>query len=464
MDYVIPVYSEQALSPRAVEVLRAIVDDQFPEHTIKFEATAIGPATKLLCFGKAPDENPWGRKYIYTYSIAQIMTKANAASVLAAGIRQFINEPETVPFRAPTATTRPEYILARLDPNKPTAIDIETDGLLGKEQTPEEVNVISIAFYQPGQPPIVLVSDQQFERYNRTGPLWDQAYIKGMKVSDILVKFTKAIYHNGKFDIRVLNRYFNIELINLFDTMLAHHVINHAAGDHKLKTLARRYLGAPEWEADLSKYTKGGGHYELIPYGNLIEYNGWDVYWTYKLYEFLQPLIEADENNQKAFALEMAEADFLLDVEKYGIPFDDVYSVLYAKQLADGMKWPLYALQLITKNESFNPNSPQQVGGWLKSQGVNIKDTQAKTLQAWLDDNECTVAVRDFIKQQLEYKKLAKIKGTYADGWRNFSRDGRVHPTFLVHGTTTGRLSSTQPNAQNVPRDKTVRKLVKTHG
>lgn len=456
--YVIPVYSEQALTPRAVEVLRAIVDEAFPEHEIKFRQW-VRPE-KVLVFGKPP-ELGGNAELVYTYSIAQIITKANAASVLAAGIRQFISEPEQIPFRGPVGTTDPAYVLARLDPNKPTAIDIETDGLLGKKQTPEEVNVISIAFYQPGHPPIVLVSNVSFDAFGRTSPL---RITREHEIANLLVKFKYGIYHNGKFDIRVLNRYFGIKLTNWFDTMLAHHVLNQAAGDHKLKTCARRYLGAPEWEADLGKYTKGGGHYELIPYEYLIEYNGWDVYWTYKLYEFLGAQLLADENAQKAMQVEMAAADFLLEVEQYGIPFDEDYSEWYSKSLSLDMLKPLRVLKDLTDNEDYNPNSPQQVKKAMKKFGIDAVDTQAKTLQAWLDEHGTGPLAQQFIEAQIEYKKLSKIKGTYADGWRNFSRKGRVHPTFLIHGTTTGRLSSTQPNAQNMPRDKEVRKLVRTHG
>jgi DNA polymerase I-like protein with 3'-5' exonuclease and polymerase domains len=468
MNITIPVYSEQALSPRAVDVIRSIVNDAYPDHTIKFVEHAYGYTEKVLVFGKAPVGTNTGAEFVYTYSIAQIMTKANAASVLTAAIRQFVEEPDPIPFRQPLVTYSPSDILRSLDPLKPTAIDIETDGNLDKENTVEEVNPISIAFYQPGHAPIVLVYGWGREEPERMHPIPnanDGYWLP--QVQALLTAFKYPIYHNGKFDTRVLNRYFGLNLDVWFDTMLAHHTLNIAAGEHKLKPLARRYLGAPDWEGELSKYTKAGGHYEFIPQAKLVEYNGWDVYWTYKLYEFLAPQITADEEAQKAFLFEMEAAKFLLDVEAYGIPLNVQYARDYAEELTAEIKRKATVLCNIVGTTTYNPNSPQQVKGAFHRLGMPVTGTDAKKIllpykeEHW---DEMSEVQREFMTTHLEFKELDKRRGTYAVGWLNASRGGRVHPTFLVHGTSTGRLSSTRPNAQNVPRDKTVRKLVRTHG
>jgi hypothetical protein len=457
-DILVPVYSDQDLTPRAVEVLRAIVDDAYPEHKITFCDWKRYRSTKrkLLVFGKAPeDATSW--QPIFTYSVAQIMSKANAASVLKASLRQFIEEPEPVPFARPkdgSFTIINEFF----DTDAPTVIDIETSGNLGKEDTPEDIGIISVGIYQAGLPPQVFRGVWDSDR-----TLDLPVYMRN-RLKQILPKFTKAIYHNGKFDTRVLNRVLGVKLNVWFDTMLAHHVLNIAAGDHKLKTLARRYLGAPEWEADLSKYTKGGGHYELIPTDKLIEYNGWDVYWTYKLWEFLAPQIEADENAQRALMVEMAAAEFLLDVENYGIPFDSDYAKRYGKELQEGMDRELGDMRFLLEDSTYNPNSPQQVRRVMENFGFSVPNTLAETLQEVLDNVDQNDEAAKYLRSQLEYKKLSKIYGTYVKGWSSKVRDGRVHPSYLVHGTSTGRLSSTAPNAQNVPREKAIRKLVKTHG
>lgn len=446
----IPVYSEQELTPRASQVIRAIVDEFYPGQDIKFKPWGR-VERRVLVFGAAPADST-GVELVYTYSIAQIMSKANAGTVLAAGIRQFLTEPEPIPFKEPVRVWNFEDIQALLDPKKPVAIDIETDGNLGKTHTPEEVRILSVAFYQPGHAPMVVAAG-------------GGARLSGPELGEFIGTFEKAIYHNGKFDTRVMNRVFKRRFNVWFDTMLAHHVLNHAAGDHKLKTLARRYLGAPEWEADLSQWTKGGGHYENIPVDRLVEYNGWDVYWTYKLYEFLEAQIMADENYISNLVLELQYADFLLDVETYGIPFDIDYSVQFAAVKAQEMEAAKTLLAGITKDPGFNPGSWQQVKKFLESRGYIVPSTNEENILyiqkgAGLLGDTLTV---DFCIALLQYRKASKIKGTYAEGWANHYRNGRVHPTFLVHGTTTGRLSSTGPNAQNVPRDKEIRKLVRTN-
>lgn len=463
MAVVIPVYSEQALSPQAGEVLRGIVTDSFPHQMIKFtlfNPSAPAGVEKVLVFGSitertwSPDVTP-----VYTYSIAQMMTKANAASVITAGLRHMLTDPDPIPFEKPVPVISVSQL--RLDFDKPVAIDIETSGNLGKEHTPEEVGLLSVAFYQPGRPPYVLVSastrlDENGKEYNA-----DINRTELDLLSSYIVKFKYAIYHNGKFDVRVLNRVLGVRLCVWFDTMLAHHTLNMAAGDHKLKTCARRYLGAPEWETDLGKYTKGGGHYEYIPVSMLVEYNGWDVYWTYQLYEFFAPQILANENFQKSFKLEMSAADFLLEVEEYGIPVDTQYAKAFSLKLDFDASARLSVLRIVTHNPNFRPNSPKQVKEFLESNGVFLESTKEEFLQELIAGSNPVVA--QFCRELLAYRKAMKTKSTYADGWSSRSRNGRVHPTFMVHGTSTGRLSSTSPNAQNMPREKEIRKLVRVH-
>lgn len=461
MRIVIPVYSEQELSPRAAEVLRAVTDEAYPEHNISYcEWSDLD--RQVLVFGKAPENHGGsGIQWVYTYSIAQMMTKANAASVIKAALRQFIEEPEKIPFREPLPVGV-KYVREHLDTTRPVVIDIETSGNLGKVDTPEDIGIISVGFYQPGQPPLVVVGEWNEEE----GHTEDLAGYDVRDLFDLLPKFEKVIYHNGKFDIRVMNRVFGVNLVNWFDTMLAHHVLNIAAGDHKLKSLARRYLGAPEWEVDLSRYTKGGGHYELIPTGFLVQYNGWDVYWTYKLWEFLAPQIEADEAAERALTLEMAAADFLLDVEKYGIPMDLDYARDYDRQLETDAVEALAELRYRTGKGEFNPGSPKQVKEWLVARGYGVESTDEEHIaEIRSEANEFEdSSTYLFCDDLLKYRKLRKIQGTYVKGWSSKARNGRVHPTFLVHGTSTGRLSSTSPNSQNVPRDKMIRKLVRTLG
>jgi len=99
-DISIPVYSDQDLSPRAMDVIRAVVDDAYPEHKITFNGWTGNRMQKVLVLGRAPDGGWENVEFVYTYSIAQIMSKANAASVLASALRQFIETPDPIEFNS----------------------------------------------------------------------------------------------------------------------------------------------------------------------------------------------------------------------------------------------------------------------------------------------------------------------------------------------------------------------------
>lgn len=452
----LPIYTEGDITPKAVDVIKGILEDKFPDYVIEpkvYDYRAYDE--KVLVLGKVTVEGAIfpGHRPVFTYSIAQIMTKANAATVLASAVRQFIAEPEPVPFERIWWALDPKDEFANWDFDAPTAIDIETTGNLGETHTPEEVKLLSIAFYQAGQRPIVVVPQGEHHRGLVDWQL--------MTVGYYLEKFTKGIYHNGKFEQRVLNRILGIKLNVWADTMLMHHTLNQAAGDHKLKHLARLYLGASDWEAGIGKFLKSGGHYELIPRDNLVDYNGWDVYWTYKLWELFAPQIEADDNAQMAYFFEQQVADFLLKVEQRGIPFDSKYALDLSDELADAAYEHKCELIELTGNHKFNPGSWQQVKKALwELYEVETKSTDEKHINAIRAEAIEGSNLQKFCDSLLSYRKAVKMKGTYADGWAKHERDGRVHPTFLVHGTSTGRLSSTGPNAQNVPREKRIRRLV----
>lgn len=459
------VYSEQELTPRAADVISQIKKENDWDD-VKFVQSEVSgrKAKRVLVFGsKAPDGIWDGVEFVHTYSIAQMMSKANAITVLGAALQMYFNGKHK-----PTIDERPNWqCKGNAEPHffgfeydAPVAIDIETDGNLGKTHTPDEVNIISIAMYDGGPIPIVWTNPAE------DGTCLPLSEEQIAMFAQELKKYTKLIFHNGKFDLRVLNRVLGVKLCNWFDTMLAHHVLNIAAGEHGLKALAMRYLGAEEWEADIKQYTKGGGHYENIPFNILSRYNGWDVYWTYRLWELFAPQIEADENNQTAFMLEMQAADMLLNVERFGIPFDKKAAHDLAAEKQAEMDTAKAAICELTGHTNFNPNSPKQVKEYLHSQGRMVISTDEKTINTIMGAyGEEVDEVYRFCELLMKYRKASKVKGTYAEGWMKHARDDgtgqmRVHPTFLVHGTSTGRLSSTAPNAQNMPRDKSVRKIV----
>ena len=436
MPIAIPVYSEQPMTADAYKIIQAVLEE-YPPNTFDFVEVDPGSMVvgiRVLVFGTIKDPNTSIDMPVFTYSLAQIVTKANAVSVLKASLNQFYLWQKVHPKKLVLGP------LDRMDFDKPIAVDIETSGNLGNVHTPEEVKILSISFYQEGR--------------------WACWYgFTGLSSyeSELLSKIKYPIWHNGKFDIRVIEAQTGIRMPNYFDTMLAHHVLNQAAGDHKLKNLARRYLGAPEWEADLKQWTVGGAYYENIPTQKLIEYNCWDVYWTYELWKYLEPQILADEQASAVFMLEMAAADMLLDVEQFGFAVDVPAAEQLELDLTAEVGSLRNKLRIITSNPNYNPGSWQQTKAYVQGAFSVVLPSTDEDAMIALKKNYTASAT--FVDTLLAYRKAKKSLSTYVVGLLNRQRDGRVHTTFLVHGTSTGRLSSSGPNIQNIPRDKKYRGL-----
>ncbi len=471
MPHRIPVVSDQPLTARAFETLKVYKDAEWGDE-IEFEyVDSNGYYDRVLVFGKLPEPHGFAGadELIYTYSIAQVLTKPNAVSVLNAAIKNMINGTKHTNknLRLSRGVAGMKSYATRedgrylFDYDKPVAIDIETDGILGVTHTVDEVRPFSAALYQEHWPgPITFVSalgtDDHCVAFDTT-ELQELAYY--------LTQFKYPVYHNGKFDTRVLNRVFSeacnesVRLPVWFDTMLAHHVLNHAAREHGLKMLAQRYFNAPDWEHDMKQALGGSKDYSAMSPAAVAVYNGWDVVWTMELFKFLKPQIDADPQAEMALFFEQQVADMLLDVEVNGIPIDEDYMRDYGTVLKDRQQIILDELKQIT-GADLNPNSPKQVKEWFAKMGIDLAKTDEGHLQMVVSVYDERDPEHQVAQRILDYREAAKRKGTYVDGWSRRAKNGRVHPTFLVHGTATGRLSSTNPNSQNIPRNKEVRKIV----
>lgn len=418
--------------------------------------------SKVLVLGNEGPPGLWeGFDFQFTYSAKQFESKANAATVFNAAMDNYFGTvqglPDTIEYRGYHSTHHlQQFVVQNFDLSQPIAVDVETGGVLGETVTSRTAPMICIAFAQ-GKYAVAL----------ETNPDNNDPFTMDIKLEwlrSLLPKIEKPIFHNGKFDIQVIESNTGVRMPNWFDTMLAHHVLNHAAREHGLKPVCKRYFNAPDWEADIKQWIKGQSKdYSVIPYNVLSRYNCYDVLWTYRLWQKLSVEIESDEQAQMAFYLEMQMAEFLSDVEAVGIPFSgreaDSLDAVYSNQAH------LASLRLghITGDGLFNPGSPKQVKEWLEGKlGYPIASTAEESIEI-IKAEALNPDVIQFCVYLIEWRKAKKMQGTYLKPWAEASSiegDSRVHPTFHVHGTTTGRLSSSNPNAQNVPRDKTIRKMV----
>ena len=259
-----------------------------------------------------------------------------------------------------------------------------------------------------------------------------------------------VIAHNSKYDIGVLEAALGEKIPLYFDTMLAHYATDERSGLHGLKYLATEFLGTPDYEAEIKPYIQHR-NYATIPTDILYKYNAYDVHATRLLYSFLSDQIETKGLTTILRHLHRS-SDTLLQVETRGIAFDGEYSdTLESRLLDEQLK--------LEGTIPFNPRSHVQVKRYFAEYGIKLPDTQEETLQRMSDALPEGHLAKKMVDRVLTARGYTKMLSTYVTGLQGRVTDaGTVHPSFLLHTTTTGRLSSRNPNAQNIPRAKELKR------
>lgn len=275
----------------------------------------------------------------------------------------------------------------------------------------------------------------------------------------------KKIGHHLKYDAHILENH-GIELQGwYFDTMLASYVLNSVATRHGMDDVARLYLShfTTTYEQVAGKGAKQKT-FNQIEIETASHYAAEDAHVTYRLYEVLKAkLAQHPELLDLLLNIEMPVARVLTIMEENGIALDlnflDQLGVEFSTTIQD-LEEQIEALA----GESFNVSSPKQVGEILFEKlglkgGKKTATGQYSTSESVLEKIEHPIT--DLI---LQYRGLSKLKSTYTDGLIKQANDSshRVHTSYHQALTTTGRLSSTDPNLQNIPvREKIGRQIRK---
>lgn len=259
------------------------------------------------------------------------------------------------------------------------------------------------------------------------------------------------IAHNGKFDLAGLRRLGRGRLA--FDTMLASYALDERQGTHGLKYLAAELLGAPQYDLEVRRYVGKNDSYAVIPRDVLYKYNAYDVACTHLLAERYRHDMDATSVKLNDFLTEASGA--LMESELEGIAVDQVRLDELTETYIDSLD----VLEDELKPWVDNPRSPKQVKEALHEMGFKVDSTAADILEEVLKKTEPGSSPSEFVNKMLRIRKEGKLYGTYIKGIRKRVWNGRIYPTFLLHGTTTGRLSCRNPNLQNVPRGSTIRSM-----
>jgi len=268
-----------------------------------------------------------------------------------------------------------------------------------------------------------------------------------------LLESKRLICHNGKFDIPGLRAFCSTGARLFFDTMLASYCLDERKGIHSLEYLGTEVLGTPNWKLEIDKYRNKGESYAVVPRKVLYQYNAWDCAVTFLLYQYF--VAELDKHGLRPLHDFLVRASNELQYpEVDGVAVDRDYNEWLTTNYVEELDLWDTEFGVLTELPGFNPRSPKQVKEYLHSQGRMVTDTTAETLQDLYEKN----ILPEFLALMLKQRKGQKLYGTYVKGIRKRLYRGRVHPTFLLHGTVSGRLSCRNPNLQNIPRGDVIRK------
>ena len=264
-----------------------------------------------------------------------------------------------------------------------------------------------------------------------------------------------VVCHNGTFDMPYLSKRLGINVYHHEDTLLMHFVLDNLAGEHGLKPLARRWLRAADWDSDAKSYLKHGAYFENIPRDKLYRYNLMDVVYTFKLYEYLLPLLK-NSGKYDYYCYRMRVTKVLIDVQMNGVAVSldalDELEEKYQEQCGRA----LVVLRSLA-GEDFNPQSPKQIKDYFESKGVSSESFDSDHLKKLRRVGKET----EFVDALLAYRYAAKVIGSFIANVRcKVGEDGRIHPYYLPHGAKTGRLSAKGPAIQTMGRDSGIKRAL----
>jgi len=264
----------------------------------------------------------------------------------------------------------------------------------------------------------------------------------------------RKIGQNLKYDYQVLRRY-DIEMQGIWcDTMLASYLLNPIRSSHGLDSLAVEFLDHKMISySDVTGKGKGQINFAQVPVEKASIYSCEDSDAAFLLHGIFLPRLTEMGMEQLFFKLEMPLVKILAEMELYGVKVDQPL----LQELSEGFAVQLASLEheiFARAGCEFNINSPKQLGDVLFEQLKLPSGRKTKT--GWSTDVDVLTKLareHELPKSILQYRSLSKLKSTYTDALPRLvdKSSGRIHTSYNQAVTNTGRLSSSDPNLQNIP-------------
>ena len=325
---------------------------------------------------------------------------------------------------------------------KAVCFDTETTSL---EET--EAELIGLSFsYKKGLAYYIPISENQ-EEAKKTLEIFRPFF----EEKNIL-----KIAHNIKYDYKVLKNY-DIEVQGaIFDTMIAHYLINPDM-KHGMDYLSEIYLNYTpiSIESLIGKKGKNQGNLRSASLKQQTNYAAEDADVTFQLYEIFEQKLKEENLENLFYRIEMPLMKVLAKMELAGISLDKECLKKESLELENDLK-NLEKKIFEFSGEEFNLNSPKQLGEILfEKLKLDAKAKKTKTGQYSTSEEvlQKLESKHEIIKHILEYRTYQKLKSTYVDAlpMQVNEKTGRIHTNFMQTVAATGRLSSVNPNLQNIP-------------
>jgi DNA polymerase I len=277
---------------------------------------------------------------------------------------------------------------------------------------------------------------------------------------------TLKIGQNLKYDALVLRRH-GIRVAPIDDTMLMSYALDGGRGSHGMDALSERHLGHvcisfDQVIAHAAGAKKSEKSFAGVPIDKATEYAAEDADVTLRLWMALKPRLVAERTTTVYETLERPLLSVIVDMEHAGIKVDRAILARLSSSFAQSIARLEEEVQGLA-GQKFNLGSPKQLGELLFDTlklpgGKRTKSGQWETRANLLDDlaanEELPDDARRLVNTMLEWRQLSKLKSTYTDALPehiNPQSGGRIHTSYALAATTTGRLASTDPNLQNIP-------------
>ena len=334
---------------------------------------------------------------------------------------------------------------AKLLESKYFAFDTETNSL-----NQNEASIVGVSFsVQSGEGFYLPINHVEQTELNRENLL---RWLKNVLEKNV----DKIIGQNLKFDLSILKNE-KIELSNFYaDTMLMSYVINSTLTRHNLDALCEKYLGRQliKFEEVMGKGKNRYKNFGDVPIKDATAYAAEDAEATFSLFQKLSSLIDKDAMKLLK-EVEYPLVFVLMNMEREGTMID----IKHLKKLSNhfGSRLMLLVQKIHEVSKTiFNIDSPKQLSEVLFEKLCLPTKGLKKTSSGYYSTSEAILQKlshdHEIVKDILEYRSLAKLKSTYTDKLAEICDvRSRVHTSYQQAVTSTGRLSSSEPNLQNIP-------------